>query len=90
MAPGEVTIVTGVPNSGKSEWLDALAINLAERHGWKFAMCSLEKSALQHGRQLLEKVAHKPFFSVGYAQGATRMTEEVRGGVGEGGSGVGG
>jgi twinkle protein len=27
--PGELTLVTGVPNSGKSEWLDALAVNLA-------------------------------------------------------------
>jgi twinkle protein len=39
VAPGECTLVTGVPNSGKSEWLDALAVNLAELHGWRFALC---------------------------------------------------
>ena len=41
--PGELTIVTGVPNSGKSEWIDALLANLTELHGWTFAMCSMEK-----------------------------------------------
>ena len=41
--PGELTIVTGVPNSGKSEWIDALLCNLATEHGWSFAMCSMEK-----------------------------------------------
>lgn len=29
--PGEVTIVTGVPNSGKSEFIDALMVNLSLR-----------------------------------------------------------
>ena len=41
--PGELTIVTGVPNSGKSEWIDALLANLAEQHDWCFALCSMEK-----------------------------------------------
>lgn len=39
---GELTIVTGVPNSGKSEWIDALMCNLNESFGWKFALCSME------------------------------------------------
>ncbi|CAK9182912.1 unnamed protein product [Ilex paraguariensis] len=42
VVPGELTIVTGVPNSGKSEWIDALLCNLNERVGWKFALCSME------------------------------------------------
>lgn len=41
--PGELTIVTGVPNSGKSEWIDALLANLSEMHDWTFALCSMEK-----------------------------------------------
>ncbi len=45
MVPGELSIVTGVPNSGKSEWIDALLCNLAEQWGWSFAMCSMEKKA---------------------------------------------
>lgn len=42
VVPGELTIVTGVPNSGKSEWIDALLCNLNEIAGWKFALCSME------------------------------------------------
>lgn len=41
--PGELTIITGVPNSGKSEWIDALMVNLADRFGWRFGLCSMEK-----------------------------------------------
>ena len=43
VVPGELTIITGVPNSGKSEWIDAMLVNLAWQHGWCFAMCSMEK-----------------------------------------------
>ena len=51
--PGELSIVTGVPNSGKSEWLDALLCNLSQLYGWQFALCSMEK-----------KVAHMHMHSV--------------------------
>jgi len=61
VVPGELTILTGVPNSGKSEWLDALCMNLAKQHGWAFAMASFEKSPKGHARNLLEKYAEKPF-----------------------------
>lgn len=43
VVPGELTIITGVPNSGKSEWIDALMVNLADRFGWRFGLCSMEK-----------------------------------------------
>ena len=43
VVPGELTIITGVPNSGKSEWIDALIVNLADRFGWRFGLCSMEK-----------------------------------------------
>jgi hypothetical protein len=43
VVPGELTIVTGIPNSGKSEWIDALMCNLSENEGWSFACCSMEK-----------------------------------------------
>ncbi|CAK9136378.1 unnamed protein product [Ilex paraguariensis] len=46
VVPGELTIVTGVPNSGKSEWIDALLCNLNERVGWKFALCSMENKTV--------------------------------------------
>jgi twinkle protein len=39
---GQMTIVTGIPGSGKSTFLDAMIINLAQRQGWSFAVYSPE------------------------------------------------
>jgi len=55
VVPGELTIVTGLSNSGKSEWLDALTVNLAQENGWNIAVCSLENTPKEHGRKLMEK-----------------------------------
>jgi len=76
VVPGELTVVTGVPNSGKSEWIDALLYNIASENGWCFALCSMEKKVREHARQLLEKYANKPFFDAPYAKGQKRMTQE--------------
>ncbi len=65
--------MSGVPNSGKSEWLDALAVNLALAHGWRFALCSMEKRPRDHARQLLEKIAGLPLLPAAYADGTRRM-----------------
>jgi twinkle protein len=40
--PGELTVVTGVPSHGKSNWLDALAIQTADSYGWHWTMCAPE------------------------------------------------
>ncbi|MCE2056077.1 hypothetical protein HAX54_044016 [Datura stramonium] len=64
VVPGELTIVTGVPNSGKSEWIDALLCNLNHSVDWKFALCSMENRVREHARKLLEKHLKKPFFDV--------------------------
>lgn len=59
---GQLTVVTGIPGHGKSEWLDALMLNLVELHGWRFAVCSPENSPVeQHIEKLLEKVMGAPF-----------------------------
>lgn len=70
--PGEFTVVTGMPNSGKSNWLDALLVNLAELHGWRFAMFSPENQPIEdHMARVVEKWVGLPF-----ADGPTeRMTE---------------
>lgn len=61
VAPGHLTIVTGWPSSGKSEWVDALLMNLAPR-GWLFAVHSPENLPHeQHLGKLLEKFFRKPF-----------------------------
>jgi twinkle protein len=61
--PGQLTVITGIPSSGKSEWLDALMLNLATLHGWRFAVCSPENMPLTtHCAKLLEKHIGKPFW----------------------------
>jgi len=42
--PGELTVITGIPNSGKSTFLDQILVRLASRHGWRHAVLSREQS----------------------------------------------
>lgn len=59
---GEMTVITGIPGSGKSEWMDALMVNLAKLHKWHFAIYSPENHPLEfHMSKLLEKVMKLPF-----------------------------
>lgn len=72
VAPGQLTIITGWPGSGKSEWLDALALNLA-MSGWRFNVFSPENQPVEiHIVKYLEKYLHKPFG----AGLTTRMTKD--------------
>jgi twinkle protein len=60
--PCEVTPVTGIPGSGKSNWLDCLTVNLARLHDWSFAIFSPENLPVeQHMAALAEKYSRKPF-----------------------------
>uniref|UniRef100_A0A7N0REB7 Uncharacterized protein n=1 Tax=Kalanchoe fedtschenkoi TaxID=63787 RepID=A0A7N0REB7_KALFE len=76
VVPGELTIVSGVPNSGKSEWIDALLCNLNKKAGWKFALCSMENKVREHARKLLEKRIKKPFFDTRYGESVERISVE--------------
>jgi twinkle protein len=73
VAPGQWTVITGVPGSGKSEWLDALLVNLAETEQWEFALYSPENfPTVTHLVKLVEKHERMPF-----GEGPTkRMTEQ--------------
>ena len=56
------TLVTGVPHAGKSEWVDALMVNLAMREPWRFYIFSPENWPLAiHHAKILEKYIGKPF-----------------------------
>lgn len=56
------TLITGIPGSGKSEWLDALMMNLAEESDWDFAIYSPENFPTEtHLAKLAEKHLRKPF-----------------------------
>tara|TARA_R100001530_G_scaffold123757_2_gene91786 strand:+ start:294 stop:1964 length:1671 start_codon:yes stop_codon:yes gene_type:complete len=72
ISPSEVSVVTGVPNMGKSEWVDALMINMIQDHGWKFGIFSAENFPVKHHLlKLVGKFASKPFY------GEDKMSEET-------------
>jgi twinkle protein len=60
--PGQWTIVTGVPGHGKSALIDWVMVSLAERAGWRLAVCSPENQPLErHAAHLAELRARRPF-----------------------------
>lgn len=62
VAMSQWTLVTGIPHSGKSEWMDALMVNLAKQEEWKFFIYSPENWPLAlHHAKILEKYIGKPF-----------------------------
>lgn len=63
VAPGQMTVVTGVPSSGKSNFLDQIMVNLARTHNWRFAVASMENEPAKHLAKLSEMYMRKPFFS---------------------------
>jgi len=70
--PGQLSVVTGMPGSGKSELIDQICVNIAMQKGWRFAIASFENPPHMHIAKLAEKVIGKPFF------GDSRMSEDER------------
>lgn len=62
IVPGQITIVTGIPSSGKSEFIDQLMVNLAQNKSWKFGVCSFENEPRLHIAKLMSKRVRHPFF----------------------------
>ncbi len=59
---GEWTLVTGIPSHGKSEFVDALIMNLAKNHVWSFGIYSPENQPIErHAAKLIEKYCGAPF-----------------------------
>ncbi len=55
-------VVTGIPGSGKSEFIDEIAERLNMRYGWRFAYFSPENAPLAyHASKLIEKFTGKRF-----------------------------
>ena len=72
VAAGQMTLVTGIPGMGKSEWLDALMVNLALNDGWRFALYSPENHPVElHVSKLVEKYVGAPF-----RKGPTKRMDE--------------
>jgi len=60
--PGEMTVVTGIPSHGKSQFLDALLVNVAQEHGWTIGICSPENLPVaRHIAKLVEQLTGFPF-----------------------------
>ena len=72
IATGQLSVVTGHPSSGKSEFVDQMMINLAQSKGWKFAICSFENEPRLHIAKLISKHMKLPFFD----GPTTRMTKD--------------
>lgn len=69
--PKQLTIITGMPSHGKSEWLDALCVNLALLHNFRVCFFSPENHPLEmHCKKIIEKIAKKPFW------GKERMSDD--------------
>jgi twinkle protein len=62
VVPGQLTIVTGVPSHGKSEFVDALCMNLAMKHDWRILYYSPENYPVTtHAIKLMRKYIGKPY-----------------------------
>lgn len=59
--PGQLTIITGIPGSGKSEFVDWLMTSISKKHGWDWGICSFECEPPFHVTKLAEKFTDKSF-----------------------------
>jgi twinkle protein len=61
VAPGTLNVVTGVPGSGKSAWLDDLLMRMMLRHKFKSATPRFENPVDIHISKLLQLWRLEPF-----------------------------
>lgn len=60
-AKGTLNIIAGIPGHGKSEFMDALMINISKSKGWKWAVFSPENYPYElHIQKIAEKFIGKP------------------------------
>lgn len=60
-ASKRLTVITGIPGSGKDEVVNDIAVKLAKRHGWKFGVAGFEEAPSITGTKLIEKHAGLSF-----------------------------
>jgi len=59
---GHWTLITGVPSSGKSQFLNTIVYQMQKVHGWKIGICSPETQPCQlHYEELIQLHIGKPF-----------------------------
>jgi len=69
---GTFHVITGIPNHGKSSYLDQMLIKISENHNWRYAIYSPEHSVKMHLRRLVQ-IKMKKAFDEGFSN---RMTKE--------------
>jgi twinkle protein len=72
IVPGQLSVITGFPSHGKSNFVDQLMVNIARAKDWKFMCASFENPPKSHLIKLAEIYTNKPFFD----GPTTRMTLE--------------
>ena len=73
--PGYITVITGIPGHGKSEFADHLMVDLNAMHGWKWAMFSPENYPLKlHFSKIARKMHGKHFNDLSDAELETSIT----------------
>ena len=80
VAAGQFSIITGIPNHGKSAFLDALLVNLLQSpcdgRKWKFFVCSPEQQPTElHIAELLERYIGSRFSD---GPGPRMQPDEIR------------
>lgn len=71
-ALGQLALVTGRSNDGKSEWLDELVLRLSLRNHWKIGYWSPENTLYDHATKIIEKISGRAFRQ----QGKGAITDE--------------
>jgi twinkle protein len=63
--PGYLTVVTGIPNHGKSEFLDQIMVDLSVMHNWRFGIFSPENYPIQlHFSKIAAKLLGESFNTI--------------------------
>jgi twinkle protein len=58
---GQMTVITGIPGSGKDEFLNEITTGLAKLEEWPFAVCGFEEPPVINISKLQEKLVRKSF-----------------------------
>lgn len=59
--PGQLTMITGIPGSGKDEFVNNITVGLAKNAGWKTGIIGFEEPSEITVTKLIEKHSNKSF-----------------------------
>jgi twinkle protein len=60
-APGQLTMVTGIPSHGKDEFTNWIMAMLSMNEEWSWAICGFEEPATVQSTKIMEKLVGKAF-----------------------------